>query len=111
MRKVRLLLQLIQHFCLGLKKKGRCVQELFIAPTLTRRLHKLMSEFSLKHFVESFTACCYLETIIISTRIAFVEFVMAERPIVALSFSSAILGSLPVRLLYLFPSQPRSPMH
>ncbi|GAA0155984.1 RNA splicing factor [Lithospermum erythrorhizon] len=51
-----------------------------------------------------------------STRIAFVEFVMAESAIVALSFSGAILGSLPIRVS---PSKtpvrprtaPRSPMH
>ncbi|GAA0158074.1 RNA splicing factor [Lithospermum erythrorhizon] len=51
-----------------------------------------------------------------STRIAFVEFVMAESAILALNFSGAVLGSLPIRVS---PSKtpvrqratPRSPMH
>ncbi|KMS96304.1 hypothetical protein BVRB_000180 isoform A [Beta vulgaris subsp. vulgaris] len=50
-----------------------------------------------------------------STRIAFVEFVMAESAIVALSCSGVVLGSLPIRVspskTPVRPRPPRSPLH
>lgn len=50
-----------------------------------------------------------------STRIAFVEFVMAESAISALNCSGAVLGSLPIRVspskTPVRPRPPRSPLH
>ncbi|KAH7843205.1 hypothetical protein Vadar_013842 [Vaccinium darrowii] len=50
-----------------------------------------------------------------STRIAFVEFVMAESAIAALNCSGVVLGSLPIRVspskTPVRPRAPRSPMH
>ncbi|KAL1557719.1 Poly(A) RNA polymerase cid13 [Salvia divinorum] len=50
-----------------------------------------------------------------STRIAFVEFVMAESAIAALNCSGAVLGSLPIRVspskTPVRPRAPRQPMH
>ncbi|KAL3838024.1 hypothetical protein ACJIZ3_022615 [Penstemon smallii] len=50
-----------------------------------------------------------------STRIAFVEFVMAESAIAALNCSGAVLGSLPIRVspskTPVRPRSPRPPMH
>ncbi|KAJ8774509.1 hypothetical protein K2173_016955 [Erythroxylum novogranatense] len=50
-----------------------------------------------------------------STRIAFVEFAMAESAIVALNCSGVILGSLPIRVspskTPVRPRMPRSPLH
>ncbi|XP_071929295.1 polyadenylate-binding protein-interacting protein 12-like [Coffea arabica] len=50
-----------------------------------------------------------------STRIAFVEFVMAESAIAALNCSGAVLGSLPIRVspskTPVRPRAPRPPMH
>ncbi|WP_407819541.1 hypothetical protein, partial [Staphylococcus aureus] len=47
-----------------------------------------------------------------STRIAFVEFVMAESAIAALNCSGVVLGSLPIRVSpSKTPVRPRSPRH
>jgi hypothetical protein len=50
-----------------------------------------------------------------STRIAFVEFVMAESAMAALNCSGAILGSLPIRVspskTPVRPRSPRPPLH
>ncbi|KAL8538181.1 hypothetical protein ACS0TY_000224 [Phlomoides rotata] len=50
-----------------------------------------------------------------STRIAFVEFIMAESAIAALNCSGAVLGSLPIRVspskTPVRPRSPRPPMH
>ncbi|KAI4330981.1 hypothetical protein MLD38_029217 [Melastoma candidum] len=78
-----------------------------------------VSQADLKHFFESL--CGEVQRLRLlgdynySTRIAFVEFVMAESAIAALSCSGAILGSLPIRISpsktpvrpRLVPSSPR----
>jgi uncharacterized membrane protein len=114
----------------------RCVQGLFTAQTLTRRsasllLHSVfpyfapmllfylmhlvqVSQADVKLFFESICGEVYRLRLLgdyqHNTRIAFVEFVMAESATAALNCSGVILGSLPIRVSpSKTPVRPRAP--
>ncbi|KAK9071601.1 hypothetical protein SSX86_008030 [Deinandra increscens subsp. villosa] len=80
---------------------------------------KQITQADVKLFFESFCGEVYRLRLLgdysHSTRIAFVEFVMAESAIAALNCSGAVLGSLPIRVspskTPVRPRAPRPPMH
>ncbi|KAK9665168.1 hypothetical protein RND81_14G094900 [Saponaria officinalis] len=81
-------------------------------------IDKKVTQADLKSFFESYCGEVYRLRMLgdyhHSTRIAFVEFVMAESAISALNFSGAILGLLPIRVspskTPVRPRPPRSPL-
>ncbi|KAI3775925.1 hypothetical protein L1987_45685 [Smallanthus sonchifolius] len=82
-------------------------------------IDKKVTQADVKLFFESFCGEVYRLRLLgdfnHSTRIAFVEFVMAESAIAALNCSGAVLGSLPIRVspskTPVRPRAPRPPMH
>ncbi|KAI3974988.1 hypothetical protein MKX01_005099 [Papaver californicum] len=82
-------------------------------------IDKKVSQVDVKHFFESICGEVYRLRLLgdyhHSTRIAFVEFIMAESAIAALNCSGVVLGSLPIRVspskTPVCPRSPRSPMH
>ncbi|KAF6159595.1 hypothetical protein GIB67_034557 [Kingdonia uniflora] len=82
-------------------------------------IDKKVTQAEVKLFFESFCGEVYRLRLLgdyhHSTRIAFVEFVMAESAITALSVSGCVVGSLPIRVspskTPVRPRAPRSPMH
>ncbi|KAE8672389.1 Polyadenylate-binding protein-interacting protein 11 [Hibiscus syriacus] len=98
-----------QHFCQGMKMNVKCVQELSTVQTLTRRLLKLML-----NFFETVCGEVYRLRLLgdyqNSTRMSFVEFVMAASAIAAPNCSGVVLGSLPIRVSpSKTPVRPRAP--
>ncbi|XP_010499819.1 PREDICTED: polyadenylate-binding protein-interacting protein 11 isoform X2 [Camelina sativa] len=79
-------------------------------------IDKKVTQSDVKVFFESFCGEVYRLRLLgdyqHSTRIAFVEFVMAESAIAALNCSGVVLGSLPIRVSpSKTPVRPRSPRH
>ncbi|ESQ33501.1 hypothetical protein EUTSA_v10008028mg [Eutrema salsugineum] len=79
-------------------------------------IDKKVTQSDVKIFFESFCGEVYRLRLLgdyqHSTRIAFVEFVMAESAIAALNCSGVVLGSLPIRVSpSKTPVRPRSPRH
>ncbi|KAK9062351.1 hypothetical protein SSX86_019537 [Deinandra increscens subsp. villosa] len=82
-------------------------------------IDKKVTQADVKLFFESFCGEVYRLRLLgdyhHSTRIAFVEFVMAESAIAALNCSGAVLGTLPIRVspskTPVRPRAPRPPMH
>ncbi|PIA34891.1 hypothetical protein AQUCO_03700273v1 [Aquilegia coerulea] len=82
-------------------------------------IDKKVTQADVKSFFESICGEVYRLRLLgdyhHSTRIAFVEFVMAESAIAALSCSGVVLGSLPIRVspskTPVRPRAPRAPMH
>ncbi|CAN8303614.1 unnamed protein product [Cochlearia groenlandica] len=82
-------------------------------------IDKKVTQSDVKIFFESFCGEVYRLRLLgdyqHSTRIAFVEFVMAESAIAALNCSGVVLGSLPIRVspskTPVRPRSPRLPMH
>ncbi|KAK9671756.1 hypothetical protein RND81_12G052600 [Saponaria officinalis] len=81
-------------------------------------INKKVTQADLKSFFESYCGEVYRLRMLgdyhHSTRIAFVEFVMAKSAISALNFSGPILGLLPIRVspskTHVHPRPPRSPL-
>ncbi|KFK45036.1 hypothetical protein AALP_AA1G335900 [Arabis alpina] len=79
-------------------------------------IDKKVTQSDVKIFFESFCGEVYRLRLLgdyqHSTRIAFVEFIMAESAIAALNCSGVVLGSLPIRVSpSKTPVRPRSPRH
>lgn len=82
-------------------------------------IDKKVTQADIKLFFESFCGEVHRLRLLgdyqHSTRIAFVEFVMAESAIAALNCSGAVLGTLPIRVspskTPVRPRPPRSPLH
>ncbi|XP_064990294.1 polyadenylate-binding protein-interacting protein 11-like [Musa acuminata AAA Group] len=76
-------------------------------------IDKKVSQADLKLFFESICGEAYRVRVLgdcqHSTRIAFVEFVMAESATAALNCSGVVLGSMPLRIKPLKDSPPRAP--
>ncbi|KAF4356629.1 hypothetical protein F8388_006373 [Cannabis sativa] len=95
-------------FCRGRMMNVKCAQELFI-----------VTQADVKLFFESL--CGEVQRLRLlgdyhhSTRIAFVEFTMAESAIAALNCSGVVLGTLPIRVspskTPVRPRAPRPPLH
>ncbi|CAK9158236.1 unnamed protein product [Ilex paraguariensis] len=90
-------------------EREMCARTIYCA-----NIDKKVTQADVKLFFESFCGEVYRLRLLgdyhHSTRIAFVEFVMAESAIAALNCSGAVLGSLPIRVSpSKTPVRPRSP--